>query len=223
MENEGARLRGRTGTWQFVSHSLLQDPSKMHTLQDDLESSFWTLLYTSLHLIPCSLSREDVAYMLRTVFDEAKWDDRIGSYVGGIEKYIMITYGKYLQRGILSGTSGIVFVAQPLNELLRSIRRLFLCWYMRIYDIGEDLSDIVRSESDKLLTSEAIIQLFKDAYTNPGWSHEIADRQEGLVPETGHDGSSKRPNAEVGEQWRKTQRISRASDATSSRLEMLDE
>ncbi|KZT19665.1 hypothetical protein NEOLEDRAFT_1141804 [Neolentinus lepideus HHB14362 ss-1] len=34
----------RTGTWQFISHKLLRDPNKCHTICDDLESSFWTLL-----------------------------------------------------------------------------------------------------------------------------------------------------------------------------------
>ncbi|CAL1708568.1 unnamed protein product [Somion occarium] len=39
----------RTGTWQFISVALLQEPSKSHEVHDDLESCFWVLLYISLH------------------------------------------------------------------------------------------------------------------------------------------------------------------------------
>ncbi|KZT19627.1 hypothetical protein NEOLEDRAFT_1039253, partial [Neolentinus lepideus HHB14362 ss-1] len=52
LDTDDARVRGRTGTWQFISHALLQDPTKKHTIQDDLESSFWTVLWTLLHYIP---------------------------------------------------------------------------------------------------------------------------------------------------------------------------
>ncbi|TFK45366.1 hypothetical protein OE88DRAFT_1812604 [Heliocybe sulcata] len=229
LNSEGACLRGRTGTWQFISHWLLMTPGKPHTLQDDLQSFFWTLLHTALRIIPSSLSGMPLANMLSKVFDEARWDDDLGYYVGGSQKYMIISKGNYILQNGIAGHTPIIFnhPATPLNKLLHSLRRLFRYWDMCINDVDGDLSDIARSESEKLLTSEAIIKLFKDAYIDPDWSHEIADRKEGFVPKEGRPGgsSSKRAIAklETSEQRRKTQRKSQSGDATSSRLEMLDE
>ncbi|KZT18272.1 hypothetical protein NEOLEDRAFT_1033452, partial [Neolentinus lepideus HHB14362 ss-1] len=52
LDEENARVRGRTGTWQFISHALLQHPTKKHAIEDDLESSFWILLWALLHYVP---------------------------------------------------------------------------------------------------------------------------------------------------------------------------
>ena len=35
------------GTWQFMSANLVEDASAVHTFQDDLESSFWLLLWAA--------------------------------------------------------------------------------------------------------------------------------------------------------------------------------
>ncbi|TFK46138.1 hypothetical protein OE88DRAFT_1668325 [Heliocybe sulcata] len=215
-ENEGVRHRGRTGTWQFMSYPLLMTPSKMHTLQDDFQSSFWTLLYTVLHFIPCSLSRISLANILKIVFDEARWDDDLGCYVGGNEKSTIITHGHYILPYSETERAQIVFDPQaaPLNNLVQSLLHLFWAWdwcYSLMNRKRQLVHPTIKSDADKLLTSEVVIQLFKNAYTSPEWSHNTADS------------SAKRPNAEVGEQWRKTQRISQASDATSSRLEMVGE
>ncbi|KIM65570.1 hypothetical protein SCLCIDRAFT_47424, partial [Scleroderma citrinum Foug A] len=47
-----------TGTWPFMSASLIEDPQATHTYQDDLESSFWLLLWTTLMYTQSSLSIE---------------------------------------------------------------------------------------------------------------------------------------------------------------------
>ncbi|KAI0703025.1 hypothetical protein BC835DRAFT_1500545, partial [Cytidiella melzeri] len=39
----------RTGTWQFMSIAMLEDPKKPHEALDDFESVFWALLYGALH------------------------------------------------------------------------------------------------------------------------------------------------------------------------------
>ncbi|KAI0804831.1 hypothetical protein BC629DRAFT_1591058 [Irpex lacteus] len=48
-EDGSERKSGRTGTWQFMSIALLEDPDKPHELIDDLEALFWTLVYAALH------------------------------------------------------------------------------------------------------------------------------------------------------------------------------
>ncbi|EPQ50000.1 hypothetical protein GLOTRDRAFT_134358 [Gloeophyllum trabeum ATCC 11539] len=55
---EAARIRGHTGTWQFISYELLQDPEKQHSLQDDLQSAFWILLYICYQFIPSTVEGE---------------------------------------------------------------------------------------------------------------------------------------------------------------------
>ncbi|KAI0069477.1 hypothetical protein K474DRAFT_1777241 [Panus rudis PR-1116 ss-1] len=55
----------RTGTWQFVSVDFLQEPRKPHNIQDDVESSFWVLLYACLHFIRHNCPTFDL-----TFFDE---------------------------------------------------------------------------------------------------------------------------------------------------------
>ncbi|TFK45365.1 hypothetical protein OE88DRAFT_1812603 [Heliocybe sulcata] len=228
LDTEGARRRGRTGTWQFLSYQLLINPYKAHTLQDDLQSSFWTLLYTALKFIPSSLSGMRLANMLKTVFDESRWDDDQGSYVGENEKLKIIMHGNYIKPNSIAGTPPIIFrdPATPLNDLVQSLLFLFQDWdTYHIMALRETRRLDAKAEAEKLLTSEAIIQLFKEAYTSPDWSHEIADRQEGLVSEEGRPGgsSSKRVVTEGSEQRRNTQRKSRTSDATSARLEILDQ
>ncbi|TFK46137.1 hypothetical protein OE88DRAFT_1812148 [Heliocybe sulcata] len=219
------RLRGRTGTWQFISHWLLMTPGKTHMLQDDLQSYFWTLLLTALYFIPSSLSGMPLANMLMKVFDEARWDDDLGYYVGGIQKYIIISQGNYILQNSIAGQTPIVFdpPATPLNTLVKSLWHLFCSWEWYHNVAKELVHPTIKSDADKLLTSEAIIQLFKDAYSDPDWSQEISDRKEGPVPREGRGSSSKRADAEEGQEQRKTQRVSQTGDATSSRLEMLDE
>ncbi|KAF9483011.1 hypothetical protein BDN70DRAFT_828166 [Pholiota conissans] len=47
-EKKSARRPKRTGTWQFMSARLLQEPSASHMLEDDRESALYVLLWTAL-------------------------------------------------------------------------------------------------------------------------------------------------------------------------------
>ncbi|KZT18288.1 hypothetical protein NEOLEDRAFT_1036770, partial [Neolentinus lepideus HHB14362 ss-1] len=69
LDTEKARVRGRTGTWQFISHALLRNPTKKHTIQDDLESSFWILLWACLHHVPSNLKTDELLDIMDRVFD----------------------------------------------------------------------------------------------------------------------------------------------------------
>ncbi|KII87745.1 hypothetical protein PLICRDRAFT_79276, partial [Plicaturopsis crispa FD-325 SS-3] len=42
------RQYSRSGTWQFMSCGLLQDPTKQHEIQDDMESFVHVVMYHSL-------------------------------------------------------------------------------------------------------------------------------------------------------------------------------
>ncbi|KIM50480.1 hypothetical protein SCLCIDRAFT_78195, partial [Scleroderma citrinum Foug A] len=43
------------GTWPFMLANLIEDASVVHTFQDDLESSFWLLLWAAFMFTPLSL------------------------------------------------------------------------------------------------------------------------------------------------------------------------
>ncbi|KIM56430.1 hypothetical protein SCLCIDRAFT_80630, partial [Scleroderma citrinum Foug A] len=49
------RWVAHTGTWQFMSARLVENKGAMHTFRDDLESSFWVLLWTVLMYCQSSL------------------------------------------------------------------------------------------------------------------------------------------------------------------------
>ncbi|KIM57109.1 hypothetical protein SCLCIDRAFT_131100 [Scleroderma citrinum Foug A] len=58
-KNDAPHWITRTGTWPFMSANLVEDASAVHTFQDDLESSFWLLLWATFMFMPLSLSLVD--------------------------------------------------------------------------------------------------------------------------------------------------------------------
>ncbi|KAL1675870.1 hypothetical protein EV122DRAFT_253613 [Schizophyllum commune] len=72
----------RTGTWLFMSSSLLKKPWKLHTVQDDLESLFWVALYMILLYFPCG--DMDIVPMIDKIFYEIETLD--GTARGGSKK-----------------------------------------------------------------------------------------------------------------------------------------
>ncbi|EPQ50674.1 hypothetical protein GLOTRDRAFT_17993, partial [Gloeophyllum trabeum ATCC 11539] len=52
IDIQGARQADRTGTWQFMSGRLLDDPCKSHELEDDLESFLHVLIYEAVQYLP---------------------------------------------------------------------------------------------------------------------------------------------------------------------------
>ncbi|KZT19645.1 hypothetical protein NEOLEDRAFT_1183206 [Neolentinus lepideus HHB14362 ss-1] len=64
LAKQNANGRGRMGTLKFLSNAILKNPTKKHTIQDDLESSFWILLWTCLHYIPSNLRTEGFIHIM---------------------------------------------------------------------------------------------------------------------------------------------------------------
>jgi len=62
-------LMNRQGTWQFMSANLIEDASAVHTYQDDLESSFWVLLWTAIMFTRSSLSKDGLSKFIREAFE----------------------------------------------------------------------------------------------------------------------------------------------------------
>ena len=98
------------GTWQFMSALLLQEPDKVHTIVDDLESVFWVLVYGALRRFA-----EPDQYLPMELFDEVKYD-RAGRRLGGTTKQVYVICGNLLR---------LKFSARPLQKLVHECNE---CW-----------------------------------------------------------------------------------------------
>ncbi|KZT19813.1 hypothetical protein NEOLEDRAFT_1141577 [Neolentinus lepideus HHB14362 ss-1] len=227
LEVEGARLRGRTGTWQFISCKLLRNPTTRHTLQDDLESSFWVLLYACLCLLRSSLPTNDrLSRVLKDIFDNASWHEDLRFWVGGDGKIAVIKEARYIFGD--NAYPAIKFAPDPLNSLVFDLWFLFRSWseyYNPANASNVAVRDIYKAHADLLLDSKEVLRLFRKAFESPGWPKEN-DRQEDLLPKKAVSlprTTVKRSRQSEGQSSAKSQRASRAGDATSSRLAALEE
>ncbi|KAF9023041.1 hypothetical protein BDZ89DRAFT_990143 [Hymenopellis radicata] len=59
----------RTGTWQFISAHLAENPGADHTVLDDRESAFYVLVYVALRHLRHNMDPQDLSGLLR-VFDD---------------------------------------------------------------------------------------------------------------------------------------------------------
>ncbi|CAL1710415.1 unnamed protein product [Somion occarium] len=96
----------RTGTWQFMSVKLLEDPDKPHEIFDDLESVLWVLLFIAVHHFEHS-----------GTFDMGVFDYFI-SHPGGFTGNA--TTGGQIKRSWLSGQS-VRFECPALNKVIITV------------------------------------------------------------------------------------------------------
>ncbi|KAF9554508.1 hypothetical protein CPC08DRAFT_602894, partial [Agrocybe pediades] len=76
----------RTGTWRFMSASLLLRPKKIHTLQDDIESFFWVPAYMILCFLKHNWTSQ-AKLIMESVYDERQSNVRTdGIVLGGTGK-----------------------------------------------------------------------------------------------------------------------------------------
>ncbi|THH33086.1 hypothetical protein EUX98_g1138 [Antrodiella citrinella] len=107
----------RTGTWQFLSIGLLENPNKPHTIIDDMESFLWLTVYMGVHYLPSTYTRGVV-----NMFDDRNLDD---GHVDG---------GAYKKR-FLARIADQEFECVPLQTLVDDLRSFF-----KTYDDGATLN-----------------------------------------------------------------------------------
>ena len=56
-------------TWPFMSANLVEDGNAIHMYQDDLESSLWLLLWTTIMYTQSSLSIEQRSNFIQETFE----------------------------------------------------------------------------------------------------------------------------------------------------------
>ncbi|KAF9530094.1 hypothetical protein CPB83DRAFT_893017 [Crepidotus variabilis] len=171
IQPPGARQRHRRGTWYFMSALLLQDVSKAHRLQDDLESFFHLGLYLSLHWFPWTGSINNLEVIIDQVFGQYYYVPAIGFHLGGLNKQLMIqkraVIGKIKFTDNLPLTSWIDAWFKALAQFYRS-------------QPGQN-DDLVLPRLDRLLLSDHswILQQTKQFLDVGGWSTaKNADFQE---------------------------------------------
>ncbi|TCD65437.1 hypothetical protein EIP91_002693 [Steccherinum ochraceum] len=139
----------RSGTWQFVSIALAQDPHKGYELVDDLESSYWVFLHTALHFFDSDAKVSSVK-----MFDGC--DQPVTALLtGGGDKYIFL------------GTKPVTFSSAPLGHLLDELRKHFLSRH------------ILRSTGvAQPYDPQSLLKLFDEALAKSDWpkGDAVADR-----------------------------------------------
>ncbi|KAF4619367.1 hypothetical protein D9613_004779 [Agrocybe pediades] len=166
-----------TGTWRFMSSSLLAAPAKFHMLQDDIESFFWVTVFISLCFLPNSWTSK-VKVVMEAVFDEARWDFDPTVPVGGTGKF------GYVKSFYPLGMPFRVQGNQPLTEFIARYRGLVKSLYSLEGDIRNDVlfetteRDMEREvysalkrrvESIPLCTHAVLEDLFVEILAADGW------------------------------------------------------
>ncbi|KAI0688598.1 hypothetical protein BC835DRAFT_1419038 [Cytidiella melzeri] len=126
-----AHQRFRTGTWQFMSIALLEDPLKAHEPLDDLESVFWALLFGAMH----RFDHIKDATIIIAMFDEknlTQLADGSTAYVGGSLKFAAL--GKIHK--------GLHFKCLPLQNLICRLANEWKKYYVLRDEVEAGTSNV---------------------------------------------------------------------------------
>ncbi|KAI0662094.1 hypothetical protein C8Q70DRAFT_909941 [Cubamyces menziesii] len=95
-EHGHALERARTGTWRFMSTKILEYPERGHTLQDDMESLLYVVLYCSLLYLPHDRNPENLHTFIYNFFDSSSFG--FGKLHGGDAKLANAYTRNWIQR-----------------------------------------------------------------------------------------------------------------------------
>ncbi|CAL1708927.1 unnamed protein product [Somion occarium] len=160
----------RTGTWQFISILLLRNPMKGHCVHDDLESSFWVLLYVSLHYFPHNLGP---TFNVR-FFDECSEEQDIGAEDGQTREL-----GGNGKMGFLwDQLKHVEWQCAPLNKLVHAVGKLFNKYQLshpsRNDEDDEDAEARFKAIQEKLEQVDVVLSLFDTALASDEWPENDA-------------------------------------------------
>ncbi|KIJ04883.1 hypothetical protein PAXINDRAFT_103981 [Paxillus involutus ATCC 200175] len=199
VDENVARRRERTGTWQFMSAVLLRNPGMKHTLQDDIESFLHVLVWASIKYVPATdaYSTADRGDDLRRLFDVIDYVED-GAAIGGKTKSAAFAAGIYPPTnfkpkrpspllGLLETFSSPFksrYIAKPPTEEERTLVKGETQWdnqeWRRLYD-GVSLYD---EHMTVLKTSEWFIKTLEKALQLESWPSDDK-AQKGLDTQTG--------------------------------------
>ncbi|KAI0333799.1 hypothetical protein GY45DRAFT_1244185, partial [Cubamyces sp. BRFM 1775] len=98
LDEHGLALdHARTGTWKFMSMKVLEYPEKGHTLQDDMESLLYVILYCSLLHLPHDVRNPETLHsFIHNFFDYSSFG--FGRLHGGDAKLANAHNRNWMQR-----------------------------------------------------------------------------------------------------------------------------
>ncbi|KAG6379041.1 hypothetical protein JVT61DRAFT_11471 [Boletus reticuloceps] len=102
-----------TGTWQFMSTHLMEDVGVHHIFLDDLESSFWMLLWTALLMFSQSkLDTKSLVSFIKRTFKSSP---------GGEEKCSVLMSQTKLTPNLFLDCSALYLLVKELADLFKGI------------------------------------------------------------------------------------------------------
>lgn len=131
-----------------MSINLLEYKDKQHTLQDDLESFFWVLMYTCLRNFEHNRTQyvEDIG---ETVFEDCRWSRAENRYVGGLGKRSLVTSTlpdfKYFE----------IYGSEGLCVLFAAFRRAVKEYHNWVVDLEENLQEKFSSRGKSVNAGKA--------------------------------------------------------------------
>ncbi|KAI0319061.1 hypothetical protein OF83DRAFT_1241157 [Amylostereum chailletii] len=170
-----------TGTWQFISGVLVNDPHKEHELSDDLESFVHVLAYHLLHHRPTGFSNleSDVYYVYHRRVLRVEENVVLGG-MGKRDFFISVSFAPVGFRG---------HVPKPCAMLLRDLRHLFRDAF---YADLDDVKTKTRQDCiEALKTPDRVLEIFRKHLAEKGWSRDDGCR-DGLVGENSRVSTGKR-------------------------------
>ncbi|KAG5634110.1 hypothetical protein H0H81_003369 [Sphagnurus paluster] len=118
-ELQQCRRHEKTGTWQFMSCLLLMDHHPVHTIQDDMESFVYVVLYHGLRYLSHNKPKKTLSIM-RDIFDYEEYDVD-GERTGGSHKKAMIRSFAILEEDFHLDS-------KPLDQWLRKMFKMLREW-----------------------------------------------------------------------------------------------
>ncbi|KAG1866120.1 hypothetical protein F4604DRAFT_1928133 [Suillus subluteus] len=108
---QGPRQTTRTGTWQFMSAHLVKNTNAIHVVEDDLESSFYVVLWTALMYKESYMSIVDRTQFITQIFDA---NPLLGS--GGSRKSDWLVARTYFPQDLFVGSKPLDYVVVELAQ-----------------------------------------------------------------------------------------------------------
>ncbi|KAF8072160.1 hypothetical protein FPV67DRAFT_1667597 [Lyophyllum atratum] len=194
----GPRQHERTGTWQFMSCLLLMERSKLHTIQDDIESFLYIVFYNCLRYLPHD-KRPELKLIMQKIFDD---EDRLsdGTRLGGSNKMSLLhAQGRYYllrPKGLQLDNNA------PLTGWLEHMLSVVNEWILAIEDQQVHEVDQTKLEGLRLFTHQYTADQFFRSLQQMGWPS--GDKAVNALASSsgGQSGSQVRSRAESGMQSR---------------------
>lgn len=195
---DGTGRPDRTGTWAYMSVLSLEQKTKLHDVQDDLESLFWVGVYIIIFYFPCdegiALSILDDALLQYSV--QYNRDSARPIWHGGTEK-----------RLILDGSTSSVYaftladsVSSPLMEWFHMYRVMLDDWVsykkqMKRWEEQQEAEDAANGEIEQLPTqqdlTDASVGIANEELTDAGTDvGSVAQDEENELDKDAPDESS---------------------------------